>query len=1467
MANKTKQALRVDNNQSFPDNNTGFITPEKLRTFQEDIIDSFVNNADSGSLNIDTGSFATTGSNTFTGTQTIEGIQNELRITGGFTDVRLTAAPDFVTKFDAAQLIGQVQLLSGSIYDDGGFFFYNNNRWELDANSNAVNGIRLRKTTGAILYVNDKVEIFGDLELTSGSATVTAPFFTGSFIGDGSGLTNLPSLDSSSLVTTQSFNEYTQSTDNRLTNIELETASLDGRVSSIENTTSSLETKFATLASTTSSLNTFTSSADNRLDNIESNTGSYARTDTTNQFQQTQTLEQDLVVQGNLYVSGAEVIISSSELIVGDRIIEVNANKVIGDAGLYAFDAIGDQTGSLIWNPNLDYWLAGLSGSEEKVLVSSDTASIESSINSLNDLSGSLLQTASFNEYTESTDNRLTNIELETASLDGRVSSIETFTSSVDTKFDTLASTTSSLNTFTSSQETKNSTLETFTQSLYQTASNDFSEITLTKVDGTTQVLDTTPRQVVESVKNGNGQTLVKGTPVYASGSQGNSNLVFPASASDASTMPAVYILAQELAPDEEGLGLTHGFINGVDTSLFTAGDEIFVGENGGYTNQRPTGTNLIQKLGVVVRSDNNNGSGVIQIDSIRALPNIQEGYIWVGDSDGVPQQVATSSIEENTDLSSLNSFTQSAEGRLDNIEQTTASLESSVSQLVNATASYLERDGDSVISGSISNGFVPFGVGENEIDNSVMTINNTGVFTVGQSTATLPFPQMQMWTNTNGGSAYAAIQILDNGSGSAGSQLETTTFDSVYGFGTPVSRLRMGSQSGTHPGGGDGNVVFVAPTNTSDVQWYKDALWTAGTNIRLESGSAEITGSVDIQGTFTSSLTEGYVWVGDSSGTSVEVSTGSFGGGSTDITALNNFTASAEIRLSNLESTTSSLQSQVTSLQDKTGSYATTGSNIFDAKQTISSSLVYEVKDVTITSQTASIDFSQTNIHTLTLVSGSTTHINTINTDTGQVVEVLVKQPSVGFGDIEFDNGIYEPSGALYTPTQVTDARDVITLKTFDDSTQVFVTNVNRFVQAVPPTTTTTSTTSTTSTTTSTTSTTTAAPGTASVFPNWEQTWTTALAQDYMDALDSLSGSTAQQMEDMGWDFAVDNLQVSTENYETVVVKDNYIIAPAFTTNKVTVIDTDTDTVTDYTLDAGATPSSRMRGGYAPSGSDSVIFTNHNGEFLRFRPTDQYAELFTTSSNITLGPAAGSPDFNWRYYNGLNSTFTNNQDFTIAVDGNTSASIDFINYTGSANAETAFINPQTGDVTWIPVNSNTNPVILQGIDVVATGSFTVGSHVFASSEVVPYYVGGVKQGDDWAAILTNNTTAESQLYVFHNNQTAAIAGSGTVGDDKPRTATIGPNGRLYAYNTSTGQQVLEYDWKNGGTRIITMGGDTIPDPSDFGHRIVTATNGAMYLVPFVNGENFYRISPPLTGSDASNIANMVQSPFMNKGR
>ena len=200
-----------------------------------------------------------------------------------------------------------------------------------------------------------------------------------------------------------------------------------------------------------------------------------------------------------------------------------------------------------------------------------------------------------------------------------------------------------------SSSLATNALTASYTPNAIVNASNEFAELTFTKGNGTTIVLDAAPRRVVESVKNAESFTLQKGTPVYVSGSTGNSSNVYLADAGNSSKMPAAYVLDEPLTPGQEGYGLLAGFINNVDTSTFQAGQSVYVAVGGGYTNIKPTGSALIQKLGNVIKVAAN-GSGVITgAGRSNDIPNITSGYVWVGNNNQVPTPTSTASLLVNT--------------------------------------------------------------------------------------------------------------------------------------------------------------------------------------------------------------------------------------------------------------------------------------------------------------------------------------------------------------------------------------------------------------------------------------------------------------------------------------------------------------------------------------------------------------------------------------------------------------------------------------------------------------------------------------------------------------------------------------------------------------------------------------------------------------------------------------------------
>ncbi|MBC8428376.1 hypothetical protein H8D04_00690 [bacterium] len=69
-----------------------------------------------------------------------------------------------------------------------------------------------------------------------------------------------------------------------------------------------------------------------------------------------------MYILGNFEVGGTTTYITSSNLLIGDNIIELNTAGAAADAGIYAYDVSTSETGSILWDRTGNWWKTGIVG-------------------------------------------------------------------------------------------------------------------------------------------------------------------------------------------------------------------------------------------------------------------------------------------------------------------------------------------------------------------------------------------------------------------------------------------------------------------------------------------------------------------------------------------------------------------------------------------------------------------------------------------------------------------------------------------------------------------------------------------------------------------------------------------------------------------------------------------------------------------------------------------------------------------------------------------------------------------------------------------------------------------------------------------------------------------------------------------------------------------------------------------------
>ena len=162
--------------------------------------------------------------------------------------------------------------------------------------------------------------------------------------------------------------------------------------------------------------------------------------------------------------------------------------------------------------------------------------------------------------------------------------------------------------------------------------------------------------KIILRVKNVSGGTLNAGTLVRVAPSanppSGNVLEVDVADNSASSTMPAVGILVVSILDEAEGDAVAFGRASGFSTSGYTEGDPIWVGSNGAFVGTKPTGSDLIQKVGQIIKVHPSNGSiEVFGAGRTNDVPNLSVGKIWVGTTTNTAESTLVEIDETNNIL------------------------------------------------------------------------------------------------------------------------------------------------------------------------------------------------------------------------------------------------------------------------------------------------------------------------------------------------------------------------------------------------------------------------------------------------------------------------------------------------------------------------------------------------------------------------------------------------------------------------------------------------------------------------------------------------------------------------------------------------------------------------------------------------------------------------------------------------
>jgi uncharacterized coiled-coil protein SlyX len=744
------------------------------------------------------------------------------------------------------------------------------------------------------------------------------------------------------IATQAELNAYTQSTNIRLNNIEATTASLNTSVTNLNASSASQQISInalnvftasqstASIVNSLSSLNSFTQSANIRLNNLESTSASVN------------------ISISNLNAATSSYAISASVAAVDaaqqtqiNALIAVTASFLTSSTDISALNAFtqsqisfnNSATASIVALQNFSSSLDANFVTEAELAAA--TGSLITQINTK-------LDTASFNAYTQSNNQRVSSLEVNSASVNISITNINSTTASLNNSV-------SALNTFTASQSTASivnsiSALNSFTQSANQRIGSLEAATSSYAISSSVAAVDAAQQAQINS--------LIAATSSYAdSASFAASQLVQDGRLNNLeSNSASVNISISALNTFSSSTLTSISNINNATASLFTSASLAIVtasvvndditftkGDGSQFTIQVATGSFALSASFAATASEARNVVIIARNGGASTLPEGTVVHI-------------TSALGDNPVFTTASYDTELLSSNTLGVLRYSSPAGADVEVVVNGIVTSINTDP-----------VLGFAAGD------ILYLSSSGQFTRVQPQAPNQIVTLGqvLRAQKNNGSMYVSI---NNG-------WELNELHNVQ-INSPQTGDLLQYESASYGLWKNKSISGAGITTTSSFNAY-----TSSTNQRvssLEVNSASVNISITNVNAATASL---FTSVNALNTFTASQSTASI---VTSIDNLNQFSASALISINNINSATASFSSsigylnaftqsqeavnvllagEIDSLQAKTGSYATTGSNVFNGLQTINGDLtvtgVISASVIHTIYETASVIFS----------------------------------------------------------------------------------------------------------------------------------------------------------------------------------------------------------------------------------------------------------------------------------------------------------------------------------------------------------------------------------------------------------------------------------------------------------------------------------------------------------------------------